>query len=367
MKLRVDRANIPKLIIIFSLACFLGFYHCLYNYVSSQSENIILRAATTEAKAPVIRHPSSLYIRSSLPSNEGNLTDVVTNKENNTNHLQGLLPDPDYYHIPNNPPASLLLSPYEERVLRDRPKKNRLAIVSFYDADTMEMVDQTRDSYLPLLSYRECYCLKWGYDCHVELQALDKETIKNSRIHYNKQLTMRKYLPFYDWVLFADADTAFWMDKRIEDIMLPNKTIYFQSNENSVSCFRAAMFLMKNAPASYQFLEEWYNYSRDAVQYVNADNGVLHLVLLNKVPTYNGSCLKYFKDKVAYEQGKAKKCVASFLQEDLGEISINAQLFVPNKFRNAVSPGHRLGIHGKTLAREFVKNTSAIYDCIQYL
>lgn len=128
------------------------------------------------------------------------------------------------------------------------------------------------------------------------------------------------------------------------------------------------MFLMKNAPASYQFLDEWYSYSRDPVQYINADNGVLHLVLLDKVPTYDGSCLKYFTDKDAYNKGKARMCVARFLTGDLGEISINAELFVPNKFRHAVSSfAQRLGTHGKGLATEFINSTSAIYDCSQYL
>lgn len=33
--------------------------------------------------------------------------------------------------------------------------------------------------------------------------------LHTNRVHFNKQMVVRKYLPFYDLVLFADSDVYF--------------------------------------------------------------------------------------------------------------------------------------------------------------
>jgi len=59
------------------------------------------------------------------------------------------------------------------------------------------------------MSHRECYCARHGYSCHTELLALSDRLLGTNRVHFNKQLVVRKYLPFYDLVLFADSDVYF--------------------------------------------------------------------------------------------------------------------------------------------------------------
>ncbi len=59
------------------------------------------------------------------------------------------------------------------------------------------------------MSHRECYCARHGYSCHTELMALSDRLLGTNRVHFNKQLVVRKYLPFYDLVLFADSDVYF--------------------------------------------------------------------------------------------------------------------------------------------------------------
>lgn len=278
--------------------------------------------------------------------------------------------DPHYYTLFNDPPATLLLPEEAKLVLQDRPRKGRIAIVTFLLVDTMEISDHARDSYLPLLSHRECYCLKWGYDCHVELLTLDKRIAKSARSHFNKLLTVRKYLPFYEWVFFADADSFFIMERPIENLIVPGKTIYFQKCELHVNSARAGYFLMKNTPASYQFLEDWYDFARDKeTLYCNGDAGVLNLVLLNRIKGYDGSCLQYVKNCTAYRQGKAKDCTERFLTKDinLGEISLDAAFFIAIRLKQPANPGQRVAYHGKTLAKDLVVNMSALYDCTQYL
>lgn len=67
----------------------------------------------------------------------------------------------------------------------------------------------SRYNILPAISHRQCYCALHGYACFTELMPLSDRLLNTNRIHFNKQLVARKYLPFYDWVLFADSDVYF--------------------------------------------------------------------------------------------------------------------------------------------------------------
>jgi hypothetical protein len=82
----------------------------------------------------------------------------------------------------------------------------------FSDASAREM-----QRFADHLANKECYASMHGYDLivdprnHVEGMGFfvdpDTGARGDTNVHFNKPFLLRKWLPFYDWVLWLDLDT----------------------------------------------------------------------------------------------------------------------------------------------------------------
>ena len=129
-----------------------------------------------------------------------------------------------------------------------------------------------------------------------------------------KQLVVKKYLPFYEWVLFADSDVMFNLSKPVEPYLRSDKSLYFNWCNHALSLLDAGVFVVRNTPVSWHFLDEWVSYGYLEKAYANNDNGVLHLLLLERLDGYDGSCHGYFTGEKDYADNR--RCVESFLMGD---------------------------------------------------
>lgn len=126
----------------------------------------------------------------------------------------------------------------------------------------------------------ELYTARHGYDWIVERCAAStaRPYLWADNEHYlvvwSKSLFLLRHLPHYDYLMFIDSDIFFvnhtyTVEAFVSEHMTGNTTILFQSDcydSNTtgpiVGCWNrkginSGLIVVKNAPASYEFLREW--------------------------------------------------------------------------------------------------------------
>ena len=229
---------------------------------------------------------------------------------------------------------------------------------------------------LPALTQRNCYCVKWGYNCFTEVMNLDTD-LDGDRMHYNKQIVVRKYLPYYDYVVFSDSDQYFLMENRVEDHVEDDIAVYLALCTHPQSIFDAGLFIMKNTKFSYDFLDEWYEKSNPTKhpRYINSDNGILHVLALQRKDGYDGSCDHLLDPSsdidaivpcfLKFTNGSRKgqfKWNYIKLSDDLVDFSHGKNIEYTKSVTNKVNV---LAYHGKNIY-EFFKRSDELYNCSVY-
>mmetsp|Transcript_8322 Transcript_8322/g.13549 ORF Transcript_8322/g.13549 Transcript_8322/m.13549 type:complete len:288 (+) Transcript_8322:320-1183(+) len=195
-------------------------------------------------------------------------------------------------------------------------------------------------SFIPVVSVRECYCLIHGYDCHTELLNFDSSLEKDTRIHFNKQLIVMKYLPYYEWVMFADSDIIFNFSKPVEDYLGKDPASFHVSwCDHPHSHLDAGLFIVTNTPMGFRMLKQWLAYGYKGKEYLNSDNGILHVLLLTKIRGYRGECDSYYevdpkKTKVKYVDQRS--CVDPWLDPRLDNHKINCVVAYSKHFKDPI-------------------------------
>ncbi len=115
------------------------------------------------------------------------------------------------------------------------------------------------------IANKQAYADTHGYDVIVDGDIID-ETRPTS---WSKLLAMRKYLPYYDFLLYVDADTLVTnYDIKLEDIVDYGYDQVLAADRNGLNC---GVWLIRNTPWSLWFLDEMWAQS----QLVNPTSFVL--------------------------------------------------------------------------------------------
>lgn len=118
----------------------------------------------------------------------------------------------------------------------------KIAVLTLADDNYAEIMDITNDNHYE-------YAVRNGYH-YIEFHNTLDETRPTS---WSKLLFVKRELPYYDWVLWADADTVFmnWSIK-LESIVDDNYSqIFPKDDENGISC---GVFLFKNDRTSFDLI-----------------------------------------------------------------------------------------------------------------
>ena len=158
------------------------------------------------------------------------------------------------------------------------------------------------------------------------------------------------------------------MDRRIEDLLEPDKTIYFSPSEHVDSIIDAGVFIVANVPSSYDFLEQWFDYSRSDRLYADSDNGALHYLLASRLPDYDHSC-----DHEATNLNiRQKPCLMKWIGENsqIEGVAITRRLSAaaPGTLEDAERKFGETGsllLHGHAIGTFFVSNRE-LYNCTDY-
>jgi len=111
------------------------------------------------------------------------------------------------------------------------------------------------------------YASRWGYGFHVFDHAIDKTRVP----HWSKLHVVQLYLPDYDYLLWIDADAAFFdQSRRIEEVMgvaaQPEKHMWAQDiwpdypSIHRNELIDTGIVLFRNSHWTRQFLMELYHY-----------------------------------------------------------------------------------------------------------
>ena len=115
------------------------------------------------------------------------------------------------------------------------------------------------------IANKQAYADKHGYDVILDGSIID-ETRPTS---WSKLLAMRKYLPYYDFLFYVDADTLVLnFDIKLEDIVDYGYDQLLAADRNGLNC---GVWLIRNTPWSLWFLDEMWAQS----QLVNPSTFVL--------------------------------------------------------------------------------------------
>lgn len=97
-----------------------------------------------------------------------------------------------------------------------------------------------------------------GYDFVLELRHLDK----SRPIPWSKIKIIERLLTDYDWVCWMDADAIVMNTAiRLEEIIDPNYHVMI-CQDLAINAVNSGVLLVRNCPASYEFLKRIYNYTQ---------------------------------------------------------------------------------------------------------
>lgn len=140
------------------------------------------------------------------------------------------------------------------------------------------------------LSAALCYAAYHNIPLYVEPFQLAPDR----HYFYSRQLHLKKYLPYHQWVVHLDADVMFMnYSKSILDFLPDHHDVMFAFREDTGEVFNAAYFI-KNSEYGYKFLDSWISQSDSGRQLGNYDNGDLLEVLIGEIaPQMTGKCHGY--------------------------------------------------------------------------
>ena len=140
--------------------------------------------------------------------------------------------------------------------------------------------------------YKECmnlgieskvkYCKKHGYD-FIDDESVYHEQGKDRPIAWSKILMVKKYLPYYDYVVWMDADTMITNDEiKLEDYIKEHlDTREFLFTRDISHKINSGVFFVKYSYLSFQFLDLIYSkeeyidshtWEQEAINYIHDKN-----------------------------------------------------------------------------------------------
>ena len=177
------------------------------------------------------------------------------------------------------------------------PHKNKRpktwAIVTF---GTPDFLESWRDG----LNTRTCYCAKHNCMSIVEVDPSSTSVNKGASpdTHWRKPETIKKYLPYYDWVMFLDLDVYITNFSLPLSFYEPNGVDEDYSvivSDEEAAPTLAGMIAVRNDERGEAFLEKWLSIRSWATHpqgWMDADNGALIQTLIAYVdPENERACL----------------------------------------------------------------------------
>ena len=169
--------------------------------------------------------------------------------------------------------------------------------------------------------------------------------------------------------LFPSPSCHRSMDRSVEEVMEDGRVIYFGPSGHPDNFIGAGVFMVKNDPASYAFLEEWFNYARAAELFNDSDNGILHYMLSARLPDYDHSCDQQARDL----KHSIKPCLEPFLGRpnlDFGDLLVTPRLVIPAGSTVAdttemMEAADALCAHGHSVGT-FFSSSRELYNCSAY-
>ena len=140
--------------------------------------------------------------------------------------------------------------------------------------------------------YKECmklgieskikYCKKHGYD-FIDDESVYHEEGKDRPIAWSKILMVKKYLPYYDYVVWMDADTMITNDEiKLEDYIKEHIDVReFLFTRDISYKINSGVFFVKYSHLSFQFLDLIYSkkeyidshtWEQEAINYIHDNN-----------------------------------------------------------------------------------------------
>lgn len=165
----------------------------------------------------------------------------------------------------------------------------RLAIVISISADMF-------CEYKSMLSAANCYAASHGIPLYIETEQLQLDR----HYFYSRTLHVKKYLPYFQWILHLDADVTFIdMSRNIVQYIDDEFDIIFGLREQTAEIFNAG-YLVKNSAFGFEFLDNWLKLSDDGVVLSNYDNGDLIQVILRYMDISAGEHCASFRAAADY-------------------------------------------------------------------
>ena len=173
------------------------------------------------------------------------------------------------------------------------------AVMDLKLAIVVNVLPSSLVTYGPNIASLHCYGMKWGVPVNVEpisymdagSNADDEHLYRHSHMYWSRIKSYSKYLQFYDWVLFIDADSM------VADHSIPlHYYIHQHPNAHVLLNMRAdngevhaAGYLVKNSVSGRSFMDAWFAMSKETFPtHLNYDNGALIRLLL-KLKTGDGT------------------------------------------------------------------------------
>ena len=124
-----------------------------------------------------------------------------------------------------------------------RPQKLKVGLISLCDSGVEAICAES-------MANKQAYADFHGYDLIVDLDIVDR----NRPTSWSKLLTMRKYLPDYDFLLYVDIDTIIMNpERRLEDIVDYDYDQILAADKNGLNC---GVWMVRNTPWMLWFIDE---------------------------------------------------------------------------------------------------------------
>eukprot|EP01001_Neometanema_parovale_P008207 NODE_4484_length_1057_cov_78.005353_g4282_i0.p1 GENE.NODE_4484_length_1057_cov_78.005353_g4282_i0~~NODE_4484_length_1057_cov_78.005353_g4282_i0.p1 ORF type:complete len:311 (-),score=21.75 NODE_4484_length_1057_cov_78.005353_g4282_i0:72-1004(-) len=167
--------------------------------------------------------------------------------------------------------------------------KPRIAMVTATTQDVW-------DFYAPAVHTHQCYAQRHGYESIVE--PMYEKTPFGAQPHWYKVFVLRKWLPFYDWVVWIDGDVVIKnMDVPLERWIHSDKEMVVSEDSGAVN---NGVFMMKNSCWSARFLRVWWQHRWLVTTWPAEDNSAFVHTLLRIFAQYHPEV--GYKDQCIPEQ-----------------------------------------------------------------
>jgi hypothetical protein len=150
----------------------------------------------------------------------------------------------------------------------------RIALVTFISEPNCQHVSEDIAPYAEIVQFgtrsKTLYCQKNGYDYIIATQKLFEcdgipaPNIHKLSIHWMKVCLLAKFLPYYDWVVWSDADSIFLNHEiTLESLIDDNFDLLIGTQTAYKNCLNTGHIFVKNTLWSKGFLKEWWCQSEE--------------------------------------------------------------------------------------------------------